>query len=235
MKAEHRKELETNVLADRMGRLVQRVKSKPQGKTVLWVFLAVVAVLALFIFMRFRQAGAREASELWTELEDGARPYIDKLSGGRDWVLKGGKDEFYGLTNAGKAARFQVAWMMLWEDGIKQLSAVHQRGLISLEIAELMYTKLAEATKGDPVWEPEALYNLAVIEETRAVQDREHLKKAREKYEELANQYKESAHGKLAAERAERLRSGAAYDSVAAFYQDFQNTHKIPAKEKAKQ
>src|SRR5207244_1292408 len=101
----------------------------------------------------------------------------------------------------------------------------------SLELAEFMYNSLAESCKGDPVWEPEALYNLAVIEETKAVQDREHLRKAREKYEELANQYKDSAHGKLAAERAERLKAGSpSYDAVAAFYQDFQNTHKIPGK-----
>ena len=30
MKAEHRKELQTNILADRMGRLVQRMKERPK-------------------------------------------------------------------------------------------------------------------------------------------------------------------------------------------------------------
>lgn len=237
MKAEHRKELETNILADRMGRLVRKVKTRPKGRTLLYVFLTIVALLVLIIFWRLRLESAREASALWTDLEDGSRPSIDRLSGGLNWFAKQGKEESYGTTNAGKAARFQLAWFIFWERGVKFLSVAPQLALTELERAELMYLDLAEACKGDPLWEPEALYNLAVIEETRAVQDRDHLRKARELYEKLATneEYKETAHGKLAAERAERLKQGSAsYDAVAAFYQDFQNTHKVPAKAQAK-
>ena len=44
MKAEHRKELETNVLADRMGRVVQKIRTRPQRRVVLYVVGGVVAV-----------------------------------------------------------------------------------------------------------------------------------------------------------------------------------------------
>jgi len=41
MKAEQRKELETNALADRMGHLVQRVKTQQRRTTLYWVLMVV--------------------------------------------------------------------------------------------------------------------------------------------------------------------------------------------------
>jgi len=47
MKAEHRKELETNALAERMGRVVQGMKQAPQKRTMLWMVLVAVAVVVV--------------------------------------------------------------------------------------------------------------------------------------------------------------------------------------------
>src|SRR5262249_19266220 len=42
--AEHRKELRTNVLADRMGRFMQTVRQRPKGRTLL-IWIAILAVI----------------------------------------------------------------------------------------------------------------------------------------------------------------------------------------------
>jgi hypothetical protein len=196
MKAEHRKELQTNILADRMGRLVQRIKERPKKRVFLYVVLAAVIIVGLFIFFRFRSSTALEESERWAWLEDGFRPFMDEL-----------RDK-YPETNQGKAARFQYAWLALWDVGGKILGGDPVEALGNLEVAEHLYLKLKKDSDGDPIWEPEALYGLAVIEETRAIRLKgraEHLTEAMKQYKNLAEKHKNSARGKLAAQRAEVL------------------------------
>jgi hypothetical protein len=209
MKAEHRKELQTNVLADRMGRLVQQMKTKPRRRTVLYVIAAVVVFLGLFFFFRARQLGAQERSEQWFMLEDGFKLYIDKL-----------RSEFP-ETNAGKAARFQYAWLATWDLGLKRLGADPVQSLDNLEVAEKLYKKLAEDCAGDPVWEPEALYAIAVIEEARALRRDErdkHLEKALDMYKKLARDHKDSAHGKEAQKRVKLLENKDKARDILDFY-----------------
>ena len=245
MKAEHRKELQTNALADRMGKLVQRVKTRPSGLTALYVILALVVGIALFLFVyRFPNIRAKSDSDLWVEFEDGAQPYINKLVEGPDWIRLSKtavKEDQYGKTPQGKAARMQNAWYFLWEMGIKILAADPEFALQNVRRAERMYLVLAKDNLDDPVYMPEALYNLAVIEETLAVQDKgdgkdraRQLTSAARMYEELAEKYKDSAHGKMAAERALLLKKDSAtYKEISSFYQDFQTFHRIqpPAKD----
>ncbi len=207
MKAEHRKELQTNILADRMGRLVQRIKERPKKRVLLYVVLGAAIVLGLFIFLRVRSTSALAESDHWAWLEDGFQPDMKKL------ILD------FPESNAGKGARFQVAWLWLWDDGLKSLASypvevLKVRGEVddkagNLEIAKSVFLELKEECKDDPIWEPEVLYALAVIEETRAirVKDREkHLAEALRLYKELAtSKHKDSARGKLAQQRAEDL------------------------------
>src|SRR5262249_25386688 len=69
MKAEHRHQLHTNVLADRMGRLVKGMKSAPRStSTLIWIFL----VLALATFALWQYAASatmKDRSELWTHVD----------------------------------------------------------------------------------------------------------------------------------------------------------------------
>ena len=53
MKAEHRKELETNVLANRMGRLLETAKQKPQRGTVMWILFGVAVLVVVFLVARW--------------------------------------------------------------------------------------------------------------------------------------------------------------------------------------
>ncbi len=196
MKAEHRKELETNVLADRVGRLVQRVKHRPQRRAILYLLAIVVVAIGIFIFVNMRKNAALEASEHWRELEDGWGPFVENL------IAK------YPQTNPGKAAQFQVAWFLTWDRGLVTLGRSPVTALRSMDEAAKRYRRLADECSGDPVWEPEALYALAVIEETRAIRFLErdkNLDRAKAMYLKVADKYKDSAHGKMAAKRARLL------------------------------
>src|SRR5439155_760154 len=71
MKAEHRKELQTNALADRMGRFVQRIKTRPKRGPVLWIAAGAIVLVLLGIVMWMRGQRQRENSVLWLLLDQG--------------------------------------------------------------------------------------------------------------------------------------------------------------------
>lgn len=220
MKAEHRKELQTNVLADSLGRLAQRVKSRPRRSTLVLVLLAILGGVGLLVFNQWRKATAADNSELWSKLDDGQRKFIDDLKNN------------YPNQNAGKAARFQYAWLAFWSQGVKMMGGDSKLAYRNLNISKKLYTDLMEECQNDPVWEPEALYHLAVIEETLAAYDRDHLKEAQKLYAGLANhpKYQDSAYGHLARERAkllERDSRDGKYDDIVRLYQDLQNRLKL--------
>src|SRR5437762_11293650 len=81
MKAEHRKQLHTNALADRMGKLVNTLKQKPQKRTVLYVILGLAAVLAVFIWYRYNTNKKLERSQLWVWLDNGHGLFVNELAG----------------------------------------------------------------------------------------------------------------------------------------------------------
>jgi hypothetical protein len=217
MKAEHRKELHTNVLADRVGRFLQRAKQKPRRRSVLIVLLVVGVLVGGFIWYRISQQKKRTDSELWVAME-----------GGRPADMKVLLSERYLETGPGKAALFQVAWIKLWEEGIKELGARPISALYSqskdkpgaIPWAFEVFDKLAKDCKDDPVLGPQALYGKAVATEAYAVLDLDKLKDALTKYKDVAKQFPDSAHGKMAKARAEYLEKNMA--QVRAFYDSFQ-------------
>lgn len=219
MKAERRKELQTNTLADSLGRLSQRMKTRPR-RSLLVILLVILVGGGGWVFNQWRKGTAAENSELWSKLDDGQKKYIDDLKSN------------YPTQNVGKAARFQFAWLAFWSQGVKLMGGDSKLAYRNLNIAKRVYTDLMEECKDDPVWEPEALYHLAVIEETLAAYDRDHLKEAQKLYAGLANhpKYQDSAYGQMARERAKLLerdsREGK-YDDIVRFYQDLQNRLKL--------
>src|SRR6516164_3425961 len=70
MKAEHRKELHTNLLADSMGKLVQKVKSPTSTRAVvLWVIVGlVVATVGFWLYSVNRASDT--AGALWIKLDN---------------------------------------------------------------------------------------------------------------------------------------------------------------------
>src|SRR5438309_3502811 len=70
MKAEHRHQLQTNALADRMGRLLKGVRSAPKStSTLIWVFV----LLAFATFAVWQYAASTTLSErsaLWASVDE---------------------------------------------------------------------------------------------------------------------------------------------------------------------
>jgi hypothetical protein len=201
MKAEHRKELQTNALADRMGRMVQRMKSKPDRRSVLWIVLAIGFAIVLIAFVFYRNNQRNTLSANWVDFAEGRLFGITR----DNKIARMPLLSDYSTTKPGVAARFQLAWTFLWDRGLKFLGANPNIALENIAQAEKSFAQLAEECKDDPVLVPEAEYALAVIEESRAVMDREFLDKAISRYKAVESKHKESAAGKAAGQRARYL------------------------------
>jgi len=220
MKAEQRKELETNVLADKMGRVVQRVKTSPRRTVTFYIVIGVAVVLAIGFSYRWYRQSAESAAEQWVRFDDGAGPYISSLA-----------SKELADTPAGKAARFQLAWIRYWEIGIKRLGVDPVGPLKEIDNAAEEYKKLAVDCKDDPVFEPQALLGVAVCVEAKALQDRTRLEAAANLYDALAKheKYKDTAEGKFAQGRLEQLRdkSGKIRAELSTTYEELQRALNI--------
>jgi hypothetical protein len=216
MKAEQRKELETNALADRMGHMMTRMKTQPRRTATYWVIAIAVLFIALFTLFRWYTMSRENNSHNWRLFEIGSRGSIDMLA----------KEE--ALTTQGKAARFEKAWIFYWEAGVKRLGIEREKALDAMDFSADIYRKLAKDCEDDPIWESEALYALAVIEETHAVQDIEALDKAKLKYEAVVAKHKDTARGKLAQEWLDDYGDSTKKLALKAFYQEMHTTLNIP-------
>lgn len=220
MKAEHRKELETNVLADRMGKILHGAREGPSRSFIYWILGGLALLVVVFVFSRWRTTRSEQAALQWVMFEDGHPQYLEKIA-------KEAADR-----DTGKAAQFQLAWEDLWTKGIKLLGGPnsYKVAMSNIDLAEQRYKKLAETCKNDPIFYPEALYALAVIEETRAIEDRDNLEKAKEKYKEVVRAAKESSFGRQASQRLEVLEDETKSRDLKRFYQDLQVYVKPPEK-----
>lgn len=227
MKAEHRKELETNVLADRVGHLVERMKKPPQGRSVLYFIVALVVAVLLFVLYRLNIGSRQETAEQWLALENGHGQLISRLAGiTEDKQKRPRLASEWEINNPGKAARFQAARFFLWDDGVRKLGGDARGALINIRFADDLYDSLEKECANEPTWHAEALYARAVIEESLSIQNPERLKKAQNKYSELAEKYKDSGYSKLAEKRAKELREN--NEAITAFYRDLQTKFAVP-------
>jgi hypothetical protein len=221
MKAEQRKELETNALADRMGHLVQRVKTQPRRSTLYYVIGAAAIGITLIVAFQWYKSNQRQDSQRWQFVYVGARDLLDA-------VEKEAPD-----SNQAKAARFQEAWFLYWDAGIRMIGrkGKGQGAMGDLGEAEKQYRKLAEECKDDPIWESEAMYGLALIEETRAVAKSDALDSAKKRYEELANKHPKTARGMLAKEWLANYDDKSKKEELVQFYDEMRRSIDIPLPE----
>ena len=61
MKAEHRKELETNVLAQHLEKAYQGLRQGPSRTTILWI-VGAVAVLLIYLLFRYFMSSSASAT-----------------------------------------------------------------------------------------------------------------------------------------------------------------------------
>jgi hypothetical protein len=211
MKAEHRKELETNVLADRVGRVVQGMKQAPQKKTLLYVILGAAVVAALWLYFRKGEVQQVENSLNWVKFEDGAQAYVVD-------VLKEAPD-----SNQSKAVQFNMAYAQL-RQMLRLLASDPKQVVANLDNLEERYRDLAKAVKDDKVLLPEALFHQALILETRILKEDESWKAALEAYKVVADNHADSAFGKLAKKRADVLDNKEKRDKLLDIYRDLRLT-----------
>ncbi len=207
MKAEHRKELETNALADRVGRVMQGMKQKPQKRTMLWVVLAGVVIIVVWLFFRKAEVQRVDNAERWAKFEDGHQQLLTSLI-----------QQDPG-TNAAKAAEFELYYSEL-RTMLRYLATNPKDALKNLDSLDEVYAKLAEQSRDDKVLLPEALYARAVIAETRLIKPEENWQAALDAYKVVADNHKDTALGKLRKKRVEVLSDKQKRDEVLKVYQD---------------
>ncbi len=210
MKAEHRKELQTNALAARMGRFAQQIRQKPQKRTVFWIALVliVVAIGGGWLYIRGNRIEAE--GKRWEAFSRGGESMIRLASTDRD-------------TRPGQAARFQRAWLLLWDLGIKNLAKDPPGSIKTIQDAKKEYDLLAVECQDDPIWSSEARYQSAVALETLAVEDPRFIDEAIAAYRKVDPEKKGDEQPKTA--RGEQGRDRAKYiednrSKVEDFYRD---------------
>jgi len=159
MKAEHRKELHTNYLADRMGRLVQGMKSGPKstGPMVAWVLVSLTIGTVIVWYVAAMNSNR---SPLWVQFEDDANKRdlaaLAKLAGSHPSTLPG------------RASRFEIARIDL-QEGLASLYSIQRDTAIKqVENARRLYKDLAKECTDDSILEIQALMGAAKAEEALA-------------------------------------------------------------------
>src|SRR5262249_27229887 len=163
--AAHRKELQTNVLADRVGKLYESVKSGPKTTSALvWLFV-LLAVVAAVSWKFLSSTNPDEESARWVYLRHATH---DPDGMARD--LQELVDENRAPAQS-RAARFQQARLRL-RQGQESLVAAEAKtraeAADKLRSARDLYEQLAREAKSFPILQQEALLGVATTEETLA-------------------------------------------------------------------
>ena len=180
MKAQHRKELQTNVLADSLGRFLKSFKSGSNNNLYTVVLVGLLAVGLYLAYNHFRRTSTDKEATAWMAL-DGATTETD---------LKKVADQ-NGDTIQGRLARLGRVRMLQRQGEGKLFSEGHKKALEDLEEARGLYDKLAGELRDTPVLAQEALLGSAKANECLGKFDQ-----AREKYQALVKDYPDSVAAK---------------------------------------
>ncbi len=179
MKTEHRKELETNVLADRLGRFLEGVKEGPSRTTWLILGVAALAVILILVWRYATQSAEATSAARWARL--------DSLANANEL-----EDFIKNADNKGtpqlRTARFEMARLAL-ADGLREFGKPLRRtnAISQLKQAAELYEKLADESSDIPLLQEEALLGAA-----RANESRGDLTKAKTYYERLVKEHGKS-------------------------------------------
>jgi hypothetical protein len=203
MKAEERRHLKENELAERLGRAWRTLASGSTLNTIIWG--AILVGLALAIGWRYYSASQfRGTSAEWTAVEDAAS--ADEL---REIIKK------HAGTAAARIASFHLTRYQM-NAALSRVAGTggSERTKAADELVEVRdrYAALAKEAK-EPELIQEALMGVAKAEEVLAAvpkadnakQPRGSLDEAEKEYKELAKRYPDSYLGKQAAKRAAEL------------------------------
>jgi hypothetical protein len=192
MKAEHRKELMTNTLANRLGEAIQGVKEGPSRGT-LFFLGAVGLILLLVLLWRYFATSAEESdSARWLKWGNLASP--EQLKSFAD------DKEVQGHMQ-GRLARLEEARRALY-DGLRNLGdvALRKDALANIQKAAELYDKLADELGDKPSLHQQVLMGAAKAHESLG-----EIEQARKYYQQLAQKHAKTNLGEEAAKQLERL------------------------------
>jgi hypothetical protein len=194
MKAEHRKELATNVLADRLGRAYAGLKHGPSRGTVFYFGLALVAGLIVLAWWYFSTSSAKHNSDRWVKFDELVFP--EQVGG----FLQ--KEEIKDTPQA-RLARFLEARQQL-RDGLSRLGSERDEGTRGVRRGTELYEELLKESAAAPLLQQEALWGAAKGNETLGNRD-----KAKGFYKRLREEFPDSALAKDADRQLKRLKDEA--------------------------
>jgi hypothetical protein len=216
MKAKQRHELETNVLADRMGKLIQDVRDNPKAASrFAWILGGVIIAIVLAWYF----VSGSGTSDQWV-----------KLDGNTDADSLAQIAKTSPATMAGRAALLQRARILL-PQGIDELYQGFDRAKAAekIEEARRLYTGLIPVCADEPILEQEAMSSaakaeeslLAVPKEGQAKEMRGDLQKAIELYRQVSEKYPDTYVGQQSKAHAKELEE--AGSKAVSFYADMGN------------
>jgi hypothetical protein len=192
MKAEHRKALQTNTLAQELTRVVEGIKKGPSRSTLFWLALFAVGLGIFFTFRYFWRQSEATASQRWLEYDEVVFP--EQLS---SFV----KNPELTDTQQGRLGRYKEARYKLGK-GLRDLGANPTAALEDIRAGTELYEQLLKETARVDLLIQEALWGAAKGREAL-----DELDDARKNYERLAKEYPASELGKDAKKQLERLDS----------------------------
>lgn len=191
MKAEERKALQTNSLAQELNKVVEGIKKGPSRSTVYYVALIGAAVLIFFTARYFWRSSETLASQRWLQLDEIV--FQEQLESFLNSELK---DTPQGRLAQYKEARYKLSL------GMRDLGTNPGEARKNLDKGTQAYEDLLKAPERVELLHQEALYGAAKGNEAL-----NNIDKARGYYEQLQKKYPESALGKDAKKQLLRLDS----------------------------
>lgn len=187
MKTERRHELQTNTLADWMGKRIEALR--PYSTGIVGAVVLVVVVIGAFTYWR---------SQTRTNQRLGWEQLLSFASGGSPQSLANVAEQFPD-SSVGSFARLQMGNVQL-NSGINQLFADPAEGKDQLRKAIETF-QLVQNDASEPLLQQHAVYGLA-----RAHESLNHLQEAEQYYEELEKKWVDGVYAETARRRLADLR-----------------------------
>jgi tetratricopeptide (TPR) repeat protein len=190
MKAEHRKELATNTLANTLGQAIQGMKEGPSRGTVVFLVVVGIALALGFIWVWVSRNREETDSARWLRWDSLSSP---------EQLKSFAEDKDVADSLPGKLARFEEARRYLLE-GLRDFGSSHTPAVESLKKAAAAYDKLVDECGDRPLLHQQALMGAAKAHESLGEID-----PARKFYQQLAQTYSSTVLGREAGDQLKRL------------------------------
>jgi hypothetical protein len=215
MKAEHRKELMTNTLANRLGEAIQGMKEGPSRSTLLFLVAIGLILLLVLVWRYFSSSAEESASARWLQWDSLASP---------EQLKKFAENKEAQEHTPGRLARLAEARRALY-DGLRNLgdTAVRAEALKDIRSAAELYGKLADELADKPLLHQQVLMGAA-----KAYESLGEVKQAHDFYQLLAQKYAKTNLGEEAGEQLKRLEAADQNGDLKALSEEYNSPPAAP-------